>query len=92
MKVRKELVYPYEDFSWKKSFELVSKKATFVDRLVEAGYIVRRTTDDVTYYDATPQAKHYKKLELLKVLEPAIKAASEGITTAAFEFAQKELL
>lgn len=29
MKVRKELVYPYEDFSWKKSFELVSKKATF---------------------------------------------------------------
>ena len=44
------------------------------------------------YYDATPQAKHYKKLELLKVLEPAIKAASEGITTAAFEFAQKELL
>lgn len=64
----------------------------YVDRLVEAGYIVRRTTDDVTYYDATPQAKHYKKLELLKVLEPAIKAASEGITTAAFEFAQKELL
>lgn len=64
----------------------------YVNRLVEAGYIVRRTTDDVTYYDATPQAKHYKKLELLKVLEPAIKAASEGITTAAFEFAQKELL
>lgn len=29
LKVRKELVYPYEDFSWKKSFELVSKKATF---------------------------------------------------------------
>lgn len=68
------------------------RKKAFVDRLVEAGYIVRRTTDDVTYYDATPQAKHYKKLELLKVLEPAIKAASEGITTAAFEFAQKELL
>ena len=29
LKVRKELVYPYEDFSWKKSFQIVSKKATF---------------------------------------------------------------
>ncbi len=64
----------------------------YVDRLVDAGYIVRRTTDDITYYDATPQAKHYKKVELLKAIEPAIKAVSEGITTAAFEFAQKELL
>lgn len=65
----------------------------YVGGLVEAGYIVRRTTDDITYYDATPQSKHYKKLELLKALEPAIKTASEGITTAGtFEFAQKELL
>lgn len=64
----------------------------YVDCLVDAGYIVRRTTDGITYYDATPQAKHYKKVELLKAIEPAIKAASEGITTAAFEFAQKELL
>lgn len=88
-------------FGWKDADEQICacqkrieeiKAKENVDRLVEAGYIVRRTTDDVTYYDATPQAKHYKKLELLKVLEPAIKAASEGITTAAFEFAQKELL
>lgn len=65
----------------------------YVDRLVEAGYIGRRTTDDITHYVATPQAEHYKKLELLKVLEPAIKTASEGITTAGtFEFAQEELL
>ena len=29
LKVRKELAYPYEAFSWKESFELLSKKATF---------------------------------------------------------------
>lgn len=29
LKVRKELIYPYKGFDWKKSFELLSKNATF---------------------------------------------------------------
>ena len=58
------------------------KNGIYVDRLVEAGYIGRRTTDDITHYVATPKAKYYKKSELLKALSPVIKAASEGITTA----------
>lgn len=64
----------------------------YVDRLVEAGYIGRRTTDDITHYVATPKAKYYKKSELLKALSPVIKAASEGITTATLNFVQKKLL
>lgn len=85
---------------WMQALRELSGKGVWIQSAAEPDafrvdplfHLVRRTTDDVTYYDATPQAKHYKKLELLKVLEPAIKAASEGITTAAFEFAQKELL
>lgn len=64
----------------------------YIDRLVEAGCLVKRITDGVTYYDATFQAKYYKKSELLKALAPAIKAASEGATAAALKFAKKELL
>ena len=64
----------------------------YIDRLVEAECLVRRTMDSVTYYDATPKAKYYKKSELLKALSPVIKAASEGITTATLNFVQKKLL
>lgn len=31
LKIRKELLYPYIGFEWKKSFELLSKKAIFED-------------------------------------------------------------
>ena len=64
----------------------------YIDRLVEAGCLVKRVTDGVTYYDATPKAMCYKKSELLKALSPAISAMSEGVTTAALNFTKKELL
>ena len=64
----------------------------YIDWLVEAGYIVKRITDGITYYDATIIANKFKKTDLLKVIESIISASAEGVTTAMLKCANSELV
>lgn len=57
----------------------------YIDRLVEAGLIVRRVSDGITYYDATINANNINKKFILEALEVITRAASEGVANACFE-------
>ena len=52
----------------------------YIDRLVEAGLIVRRVSDEVTYYDATIKATEITKNELFKIIENVSQGVSQGIS------------
>lgn len=54
---------------------------SYIDELVKAGLIVRRTTGGITYYDATVQAEDPKR----KFILDAIKAASSGLVEGAIK-------
>ncbi|MBS6463190.1 MAG: hypothetical protein KH352_07340 [Ruminococcus sp.] len=53
----------------------------YIDNLVAAGCIERRTSDEVTYYDATIQASNINKEHILNMVRSAARGISEGITT-----------
>ena len=59
----------------------------YIDRLVEAGFIERRTTDGVTYYDATLMASNTTDKAILHTLEMLVGAAAYGIAKAHLEVA-----
>lgn len=64
----------------------------YIDRLIAAGYISTRVADGVTYYDAAITASDFSKSKLLKDLLPIIKAASEGVATAALKYVDSKLI
>ena len=64
----------------------------YIDRLIAAGYISTRVADGVTYYDAAITASDFSKSKLLKDLLPIIKAASEGVATAALKYMDSKLI
>lgn len=57
----------------------------YIDRLVAAGYIFKRVTDGITYYDAGIDAGDFNRARLFKDLAPIISAVSEGLATAALK-------
>ena len=54
----------------------------YINRLVEADLISIRVTDNITYYDATLNAKNCNKKFILNAIESCSKGLSEGTTTA----------
>lgn len=54
----------------------------YIERLVDAGCIVKRISDDITYYDATLQANEINQKFILNAIETISKGVSEGVTTA----------
>ena len=54
----------------------------YINRLVEAGFIVIRISDGVTYYDATLKAKNANKNFILKVIKALAEGTSYGATKA----------
>ena len=54
----------------------------YIVRLVEAGLIVKRTSEGITYYDATLKAKDIKGSLIMKVLETSSKGIAEGAVNA----------
>lgn len=54
----------------------------YIDRLVDAGYIVKRTTDGVEYFDATLLAGSFNAGAFCKIVESVTKAVATGTTEA----------
>lgn len=54
----------------------------YIERLVNAGCIVKRISDDITYYDATLQANEVNQKFILNALKVISNGVSEGVTTA----------
>ena len=54
----------------------------YIDRLVKAGFIERRTTDGVTYYDATLMASDATNEAILHALEVLVGAVAYGMAKA----------
>lgn len=50
----------------------------YVDRLEGAGFIQRRVSDGITYYDATIEACKIKEELILKAVEAVARGVSEG--------------
>ena len=57
----------------------------YINRLVEAGFIERRTTEGVTYYDATLKASNATKKGVLQAVKVITEAIAYGTTKAALE-------
>ena len=56
----------------------------YIERLIDAGLIVTRVTDGVTYYDATLKAEEYTKINttvILRLVEAASKGFAEGFVS-----------
>lgn len=53
----------------------------YIERLVKAGYIEKRISDGVTYYDATIQSKDINTV-IIKTIKTISQGVSEGATTA----------
>lgn len=54
----------------------------YIERLVKCGYIEKRISDDITYYDATVLAMEFNKRQCLEMLTAIMQGASQGITKA----------
>ena len=54
----------------------------YIDRLVDAGLIVKRTTDNVTYFDATITAGDIKRKRILDAIQAISFGVSLGVSTA----------
>lgn len=50
----------------------------YVDELVKAGFIYKRVSDNVTYYDATPEVKCINRKKVLDALEAISKGVMKG--------------
>ena len=54
----------------------------YIERLVEAGLIVKRDTDNVTYYDATIGVSEIKRKRVLDALQAVSAGIAYGISSA----------
>ena len=54
----------------------------YIERLINAGCLEKRISDDVTYYDATIKASELNRQFILKALKAISKGVSEGATSA----------
>ena len=54
----------------------------YVDRLIRAGFIERRISDGITYYDATIKVKDINRKQILSAVADISRGIAEGITTA----------
>lgn len=54
----------------------------YIERLVDAGLIVKRTTDNVTYFDATIAAGDIKRKRILDAIKAISFGVSLGVSTA----------
>ena len=54
----------------------------YIERLEGAGLIVRRITDNITYYDLPISSTNYSRNYILAAIEAYSKGAWQGITTA----------
>lgn len=54
----------------------------YIEQLVRAGLITKRTTDNIQYYDATISATQYKKKFILDAIEACTRGIAEGTTNA----------
>ena len=57
----------------------------YIDRLEDAGFIQRRVSDGITYYDATIEACKIKEELILKAVEAAARGFSEGMTNILYD-------
>ncbi len=55
----------------------------YIARLEQAGLIVSRVSDGITYYDATIGATDINKRFILQVIETVTRATAEGVANAA---------
>lgn len=54
----------------------------YINILVTGGYLVRRESDGVEYYDATIESSILKTKGLSEIIEAASRGISEGMTNA----------
>lgn len=59
----------------------------YINQLVEAGLIIIRITDGITYYDPTLQAEQQSKSEFKIIIKEGVEAVSKGVTSACLEAA-----
>ena len=59
----------------------------YINQLVEAGLIIIRITDDITYYDPTLQAEQRGKSGIKEMIKECVEAASKGVASACLEAA-----
>lgn len=57
----------------------------YIRRLEDAGLIVLRVTDNVTYYDATINAINFSRKFILEAIEACSKGLAGGVTEACLE-------
>ena len=57
----------------------------YIEQLINAGLIVKRKTDGVIYYEATPLAFDKKKAFILDCIERTSRGAAQGVTAAIIE-------
>lgn len=58
---------------------------TYIEQLEQAGLIVRRITDGITYYDSTLKSTKYNRTEILNAIGEIIGKITEGVTSAITE-------
>ena len=54
----------------------------YIERLVDAGLIVKRNTDNVTYFDATLSAGEIKRKRVLGIIQAASAGIAYGVSSA----------
>ena len=61
----------------------------YINRLVAAGLIVLRVSDNITYYDYPLKLKKCKRKFVLDMIESCSRGISQGLTTATLEHTSK---
>lgn len=54
----------------------------YINRLVEAGLIIIRVTDGVTYYDSPIPSKNCNKKFIIDAIEAGARGIAQGVTSA----------
>ena len=54
----------------------------YANKLIEAGFLERRISDDVTYYDATIEADSINKKNILDTIKAVTYGVAEGVASA----------
>ena len=54
----------------------------YVDRLIRAGLLEKRISDNITYYDATIKGSEINKKSIMQTIESISRVVAEGITNA----------